>query len=77
MYRNFFRRIESCFPVLDARLKRRVYKEGLEPYLKDNCQAWEMQSDGSYRQKKAGRAQIFSAQAHLLAEFGQELAREQ
>ena len=76
MYRNFFRRIESCFPVLDAKLKRRVYREGLAPYLKDNTQAWEMQPDGSYRQKKPGRAQPFSAQGHLLAEFGQETDRE-
>lgn len=77
MYRNFFRRIETCFPVLDPKLKKRVLKEGLEPYLKDNTQAWEMQSDGSYRQKKPGRAQPFGAQASLLATFGEELAREQ
>ncbi len=76
MYRNFFRRIEACFPILDVKLKRRVIKEGLLPYLKDNIQAWEMQSDGSYRQKKSGRAQAFSAQGYLLAEYGQELARE-
>jgi len=77
MYRNFFRRIECCFPVLDARIKRRVYREGLEPYLKDNTQSWEMQPDGSYRQRKPGRAQAYSAQSYLLAEFSQELAREQ
>jgi polyphosphate kinase len=77
MYRNFFRRIETCFPVLDQKLKKRVLKEGLEPYLKDNLQAWEMQADGSYRHKKPGRAQPFSAQEHLLANFGQELAREE
>jgi polyphosphate kinase len=76
MYRNFFRRIECCFPVLDAKIKRRVYREGLEPYLKDNTQAWEMQPDGSYKQKKPGRAQAYSAQSYLLSEFGQELARE-
>ncbi|THF63500.1 polyphosphate kinase 1 [Pseudothauera rhizosphaerae] len=51
MERNFFRRIEIAFPVLDPRLKRRVMKEGLRPYLLDNCQAWEMQPDGSYRRK--------------------------
>jgi polyphosphate kinase len=77
MYRNFFRRIETCFPVLDPRLKKRVLKEGLQPYLRDNLQAWEMQPDGSYRSRKPGRAQPFSAQEHLLSEFGQELAREQ
>ena len=37
---HFFRRIELCFPVLDAALKRRVIREGLQPYLDDNCQAW-------------------------------------
>lgn len=77
MYRNFFRRIETCFPVLGPKLKKRVLKEGLLPYLKDNLQAWEMQPDGGYRQKKRGRAQPFGAQAYLLSEFGQELAREQ
>jgi polyphosphate kinase len=76
MYRNFFRRIETCFPVLDAKLKRRVFKEGLAPYLRDNIRAWEMQQDGSYRRKKPGRAKPFGAQEKLLADFGQELARE-
>ncbi len=76
MYRNFFRRIETCFPILDPKLKRRIYREGLAPYLKDNTQAWEMQADGSYRQKKPGRALAFSAQGYLLGEFGQELDRE-
>ena len=77
MYRNFFRRIETCFPVLDAKLRKRVIKEGLQPYLKDNLQAWEMQEDGHYRKKRPGRAKPFSAQEFLLSEFGQELAREQ
>jgi len=39
MDRNFFRRIEVCFPILNQRLKRRVIAEGLRPYLKDNLQA--------------------------------------
>jgi len=51
MDRNFFRRIEVAFPVLDAKLKRRVMKEGLRAYLNDNCMAWEMLSDGQYRRK--------------------------
>jgi polyphosphate kinase len=41
MERNFFRRIEICFPVLEPKLKRRVLKEGLKPYLADNAQAWQ------------------------------------
>ena len=59
MQRNFFRRIEVAFPVLDAKLKRRIIKEGLRLYLGDNVQAWEMLPDGQYRRKTprgAGRS---------------------
>lgn len=69
MGRNFFRRIEIAFPVLDPRIKRRVIKEGLRPYLGDNCQAWEMQADGSYRRKHP-RGTARSAQAILMQELG-------
>ncbi|MFM7459887.1 MAG: polyphosphate kinase 1 [Burkholderiales bacterium] len=48
MERNFFRRIELCFPVNDRKLKRRVIEEGLNAYLSDNTEAWEMDSDGVY-----------------------------
>src|SRR6476646_582717 len=46
MDRNFFRRIEVAFPILDAKLKKRVIEEGLKIYLADNVQAWEMHADG-------------------------------
>jgi len=69
MERNFFRRIEICFPVLDPRLKQRVLKEGLKPYLADNSQAWEMDGGGEYRFKPTKRARI-SAQERLLADMG-------
>lgn len=52
MERNFFRRIELCFPVNDKKLKRRVIDEGLSPYLADNAEAWEMDGDGVYVQTK-------------------------
>ncbi|MDR0528473.1 MAG: polyphosphate kinase 1 [Zoogloeaceae bacterium] len=66
MERNFFRRIELAFPVLDARLKKRVIQEGLRPYLADNSQAWEMKSDGEYARKTPGRAKPRAAQESLL-----------
>jgi polyphosphate kinase len=66
MDRNFFRRIELCFPVLDAKLKRRVIREGLKPYLEDNVQAWDMQPDGTFRRAKHGRAKARCAQLELL-----------
>jgi polyphosphate kinase len=69
MERNFFRRIEISFPVLEPKLKQRVLKEGLKPYLADNCQAWEMDGGGEYRIKPTKRGRI-SAQEHLLADMG-------
>ncbi|MCE9633832.1 MAG: polyphosphate kinase 1 [Methylophilales bacterium] len=76
MHRNFFRRIESCFPVLNPKLKRRVYREGLAIYMKDNQQAWEMQAEGNYKLKRTTRGTAVSAQDFLLGNYGQELARE-
>ncbi|MEO7623372.1 MAG: polyphosphate kinase 1 [Gallionella sp.] len=69
MDRNFFRRIEVCFPVLDKKLKKRVIAEGLKIYLQDNSQAWVMDSTGHYRHKKSPRAQKKSAQCELLKQF--------
>ncbi|MEW6514817.1 MAG: polyphosphate kinase 1 [Pseudomonadota bacterium] len=71
MERNFFRRIEVAFPVLDPKLKRRVMKEGLRSYLADNCQAWDMDSEGNYRIKPSRRVRT-CAQNLLLAELGEE-----
>ncbi len=68
MGRNFFRRIEVAFPVLDPKLKRRVMKEGLRPYLVDNCQSWEMQASGTYR-RRAPRGRPRSAQTLILQEL--------
>lgn len=68
MERNFFRRIEVCFPVLDPKLKRRVMKEGLKGYLADNCQAWDMDADGNYRIKPSRRVRT-CAQDLLLGEL--------
>ncbi len=74
MDRNFFRRIEVCFPVLDEKLKKRVLDEGLKSYLKDNVQAWEMDCNGFYHRKAPGRGAKTCAQTELLQELGQPLA---
>ncbi len=66
MDRNFFRRIEVCFPILDKRLKKRVLDEGLKIYMQDNCQAWDMDSQGSYKLKHSARATPICAQRELL-----------
>jgi polyphosphate kinase len=67
MNRNLFQRVETCFPVLDPELRRRVVEEGLELYLEDNAQAWSMCADGSYEKVlPRGDETSISAQAELL-----------
>lgn len=77
MDRNFFRRIEVCFPVLDEKLKKRVLDEGLKTYLKDNVQAWEMDCNGFWHRKSPARNVENCAQTALLQELGQPLATEE
>jgi polyphosphate kinase len=47
MPRNFDRRIEIAFPVIDPELQRQI-KEILELQLTDSIKAWHLQPDGSY-----------------------------
>ena len=75
MDRNFFRRIEVCFPVLDKKLKKRVIDEGLKTYLHDNCEAWDMDNTGHYRRKHPRRAEKKCAQCDLLKQFTQAPAK--
>lgn len=71
MNRNLFRRVEVAFPIRSPALKRRVLREGLHPYLKDNVDAWELGGDGRYRRKKPrGGQQAFSAQQDLMETLG-------
>ena len=70
MPRNFFRRVEVAFPILDPALRRRVIHEAFELYLQDNSQAWELQADGTYlrRQPQTGET-TNAAQTRLLQLF--------
>ena len=71
MNRNLFRRIEVAFPILDPALKKRIIAEGLDPYLKDNMNSWELDSDGVYqKRKRRGKSIAFSAQQHLMEVLG-------
>jgi polyphosphate kinase len=72
MDRNFFRRVESCYPVEDPKLRRRVLNESLELYLTDNTQAWEQQPDGTYRRATPGRRKAINAQAALLEQLAEQ-----
>lgn len=67
MERNFFRRVEIAFPLLDRKIRERVIRE-LKLYMADESQAWEAQSDGSYIRvrPRPGRRKVRAAQLRLL-----------
>jgi polyphosphate kinase len=69
MKRNFFRRIESCVPILDVKIKHRIFNEGLQLYMDDNVDAWVMAEDGSYNQVQDQTHKI-SAQEFLMKKLG-------
>ena len=69
MERNLLRRIEVCFPILDAELAKRVYDEALENYLADNTQAWILHADGHYERAVADDEKPHSAQLSLMAKL--------
>ncbi len=66
--RNLLHRVETCFPILDPDLARRVFREGLQNYLDDNQNAWALDADGTYRKVAPADGETpHSAQATLLA----------
>ncbi|HEX7253435.1 MAG TPA: polyphosphate kinase 1, partial [Thermoanaerobaculia bacterium] len=64
MPRNFFRRVELMAPILDEKAKEKIRQEVLEPMIKDNSRARDLQSDGTYfrRSPQAGEAAFDSQQ---------------
>ena len=65
MDRNFFRRVEIAFPVLEKTLKKRVIDEAFTFALRDNRLAWVQQPDGSYS-KPTSRRVPFKLHDHLM-----------
>ncbi|WP_198264844.1 polyphosphate kinase 1 [sulfur-oxidizing endosymbiont of Gigantopelta aegis] len=47
MNRNFFKRVEACFPIEEKKLKKRLFEE-LQIHLEDNSQAWILDQKGQY-----------------------------
>ncbi len=69
MNRNMFRRVEVCFPIESKRLSNRILHD-LDLYLKDNTQAWLLQSDGSYQRcTQAENESPIRAQQQILQEL--------
>lgn len=68
MDRNMFRRVETCFPIENKKLHQRILHD-LDVYLKDDDQAWLLQSDGSYQRCTPKGEMPFQAQTELLREL--------
>ena len=52
MSRNLDRRVEVVAPVTDLELRRTITEEMLPTLLSDNCQAWDLLPDGTYKRRK-------------------------
>ena len=53
MQRNLSARVESIVPIEESALRQRCW-EILIVMLRDERQAWDMRSDGTYHQRKGG-----------------------
>jgi len=69
MERNLDRRVEAVTPVEDPACAKEL-KEILDTLLQDNRQAWDLQSDGSYIQRRRGQDEPeYSAQNLLMDRY--------
>jgi polyphosphate kinase len=68
MPRNFYRRIETAFPIEDGVLRERIISEILETCLADNTKARHLQADGTYRlHKPASKTAARRSQLEFMA----------
>jgi polyphosphate kinase len=65
MPRNFFRRIEVTWPILDPNLRDRVELQILATTLADDAKSWRLQPDGTYRRRKATPGPVRSQQRFI------------
>ena len=67
MERNLDRRIESAIPIDNPRHRAQI-RRVLEASLNDNRQAWDMQYDGGYVQRRPAPGEPERATQHVLSE---------
>ncbi len=76
MPRNFRRRVEVMFPILDETLKTRMVNQILRPMTKDNVKGWNLGADGRYtREQIEEGAQPLRSQQGFMRE-ARELSRQ-
>jgi polyphosphate kinase len=75
MPRNFRRRVEVMFPILDEALKQRMISEILGNMRADSCKAWCLNSDGHYSRIHPAEGQAVRSQSRFM-EIARERSRE-
>jgi polyphosphate kinase len=65
MHRNLHGRLEVAVPIYDRKLKRRCW-EILNTTLSDQRQAWEMDSEGAYTQRRSDDEPAIGSQERLM-----------
>lgn len=65
MPRNFFRRIELTYPLLNPAVRKRAEDEILATCLSDNVKAWRLQPDGTYKRRPTGEPRVRSQERFI------------
>ena len=68
MPRNFMRRVEIMFPILDQK-SYHLLEHILAVYWQDNVKSWLLNSNGTYTRLQSQKDNTFWAQNHLLQEI--------
>ena len=76
MPRNFWRRIETLFPIEDPALQARIVGDILQPILSDTVKVRELLSDGTYRRRTPGDGEAPLRSQIALQHLAREAARE-
>ena len=76
MPRNFWRRIETLFPIEDASLQARIVGDILQPILHDTVKVRELLPDGTYRRRTPGEGEAPLRSQVALQNLAREAARE-
>ena len=76
MPRNFWRRIETLFPIEDPALQARIVGDILQPILSDNVKVRELLSDGTYRRRTPSDGEAPLRSQIALQHLAREAARE-
>jgi polyphosphate kinase len=71
MPRNFLRRLEIAFPVLDQRIYNYVRDVVLPAYLKDNVQGKELTSKGHWRSRQIAKGESAFRAQHFFKELSE------